>query len=314
MDGPDAFSYVPQMTRCAVRTDGLTKKYGDVTAVADVSLRIGAGEVYALLGLNGAGKSTTIRLLLGMVRPSAGSAEALGMNVHSGATGVWRRVGHLVESAVAYPELTVRENLRVAALLHDVRDAHAVERVIDLLGIAEYARRRARTLSQGNLQRLALAMALVHEPELLVLDEPISNLDPAGVVEIRELLLGLARERGVTVVVSSHILSEVERLATRIGILHRGRLITELSAAELDALRERRLEIRTHDPVRAAATLRDAGHEPHTHGDTITLRDARAMADPSIVATLLVEAGVPPMHLAVVHDDIEQQFLRLVSQ
>jgi ABC-2 type transport system ATP-binding protein len=109
-----------------VRTDGLTKRYGDVTAVDDVSLRVGAGEVYALLGLNGAGKSTTIRLLLGMVQPSAGSAEALGVRVHTGASDVWRRVGHLVESAVAYPELTVRENVRVAALLHDVHDARAV--------------------------------------------------------------------------------------------------------------------------------------------------------------------------------------------
>lgn len=302
------------MAGYAVRTDGLTKTYGDVTAVDDVSLRVGAGEVYALLGLNGAGKSTTIRLLLGMVRPTAGSAEVFGVNVRPGAAGVWRRVGHLVESAVAYPELTVRENVRVAALLHDVHDARAVDRIIDLLDIGGYAHRRARTLSQGNLQRLALALALVHEPDVLMLDEPISNLDPAGVVEIRELLLRLARERGVTVIVSSHILSEVERLATRIGILHRGRLITELSAAELDGLRERRLEIRTHDAVRAAAALRDAGYEAHTQDGMLTVRDARAIADPAVIATLLVGAGVPPVHLTVAHEDIEQQFLRLVSQ
>jgi ABC-2 type transport system ATP-binding protein len=157
-------------------------------------------------------------------------------------------------------------------------------------------------------------MALVHEPDLLLLDEPISNLDPAGVVEIRELLRRLARERGVTVIVSSHILSEVERLATRIGILHRGRLITELSAAELDALRERRLEIRTHDAMRAGAALRAAGYDVHADDATLTVRDARALDDPAVIAALLAAAGVPPLHLAVVHDDIEQQFLRLVSQ
>ncbi|HEX6307531.1 MAG TPA: ABC transporter ATP-binding protein [Longimicrobiales bacterium] len=302
------------MAEHAVRTDGLTRRYGDVTAVDGVSLRVGRGEVYALLGLNGAGKSTTMRLLLGMVRPSAGSAEVLGTRVSASASEVWRRVGHLVESATAYPELAVRENVRVAALLHGVRDEGPIVRVIELLGLGEYERRRARTLSQGNLQRLALAMALVHEPELLLLDEPISSLDPAGVVEIRELLRNLARERGTTVIVSSHILSEVERLATRIGILHRGRLIQELGAAELDALRERRLEIRTHDAQRAAAALREAGWQPESGGHgTITLREAAAVGDPAHIATLLVNAGTPPVHLAVAHDDIEQYFLRLVS-
>lgn len=211
--------------------DRLTKQYGvDVLAVDQVDLRVARGEIYAFLGLNGAGKSTTIRMLLGMIRPTAGHAELFGQRVQAGATEIWRRVGHVVESATAYPELTVRENLDVARRLAGVADGKAVGRMIERLALEPYADRRARTLSLDNLQRLALARALLHEPDLLVLDEPANGLDPAGVIEIRELIRDLAHERGVTVFMSSHILAEVDRLATRIGIVHQGRLIEELDS------------------------------------------------------------------------------------
>ena len=195
-----------------------------------------AGEIYAFLGLNGAGKSTTIRMLLGMIAPTGGRAEVLGQQVRADATELWRRVGHMVETATAYPELTVREDLDVSRRLHGVRDTATVDHMIGQLGLAAYAGRRTRTLSLGNLQRLAIARALLHEPDLLILDEPANGLDPAGVVEIRELLRGLARDRGVTVFMSSHILAEVDLLATRIGIVHRGRLIEELDSMALSAI------------------------------------------------------------------------------
>ncbi len=301
----------------AVSTSGLTKCYGDIRAVDGVDLRVERGEIYGFLGLNGAGKTTTIRLLLGMVRPTAGRAEILGEPVGPATRSLWRRVGHLVEAAVAYPELTVRENLEVARQLQRLEDRSATTRAIDRLGLGEYAERRARQLSAGNLQRLALARALLHDPELLVLDEPANGLDPAGVVEVRRLLQELVRDHGATVFMSSHILPEVERLATRIGIVHRGRLVAELSAADLERRRRRRLEVAARDLDRAESALREAGFAPTRSAGAdrpvLELTDERALTRPDEVADLLVRSGAPPLRLAVVQEDIEAQFLRLVG-
>src|SRR5512134_361192 len=173
----------------AIETNQLTKRFGDVLAVDSIDLRVGTGEIYGFLGLNGAGKTTTIRALWGMIRPSAGNVRLLDQTVGPRGRGPWAQVGHLVESPSAYPELTVLENLEIARRLHGLRDSAATARVIERLGIASYAGRKAGTLSTGNLQRLGLARALLHEPELLILDEPANGLDPAGVVEIRELLV-----------------------------------------------------------------------------------------------------------------------------
>src|SRR5262249_49743390 len=151
------------------------------------------------LGLNGAGKTTTIRMLLGMIQPTNGAAHLLGRPVHADARDLWAQVGYLVETPYAYPELTVRENLEVFRRLRGLRDSNAVEVVIERLALTAYGERRAGTLSLGNAQRLGLAKALLHDPALLLLDEPANGLDPAGVVEIRELLRELAHERGVTI-------------------------------------------------------------------------------------------------------------------
>jgi len=302
------------MTELAVASHSLTKRYGrDVLAVDRVDLRVAPTEIYGLLGLNGAGKSTMIRLLLGMISPTGGSAELFGRPVRAEAPELWRRVGHLVESATAYPELTVRENLELARRMQGV-GRERVSTVVELLGLTEYAERRARHLSLGNLQRLGLARALLHEPELLILDEPANGLDPAGVVEVRELLAGLARQRGVTILVSSHILAEVDLLATRIGIIHRGRLIEELDAETLARHRDPRLEICVADPGRAAAVLSAAGYHPNAAADdagTLELRDAAAIETPEQVARVLVEGDQPPAHLALARETLEDHFLRL---
>ena len=242
-----------------IETNALVKRYGDVTAVDRLSLRVARGEIYAFLGLNGAGKTTTIRLLLGMVKPNAGEARVLGTRIRPGGTEPWRSVGYLVETADAYPELTVRENLEAMRRLRPGTEPQAVARVIERLGLGAYADRRAGTLSHGNAQRLGLAKALLHSPELLILDEPANGLDPAGIVEIRDLLHELARDHGVTVFMSSHILGEVSRLAQRIGIIHQGRLLQELDVDELERKRTRRLVLRTRDDAAALAALLAAG-------------------------------------------------------
>jgi ABC-2 type transport system ATP-binding protein len=299
----------------AIATEALTKRYrGDVLAVDRVNLRVARGEVYAFLGLNGAGKSTTIRMLLGMIRPTAGHADLFGVRVAPGANDLWRRVGHLVESATAYPELTVVENLDVARRLAGIDDRRQVDLMIDRLALNAYARRRAGTLSLGNLQRLALARALLHGPELLVLDEPANGLDPAGVIEIRDLLRDLARHQGVTVFMSSHILGEVDLLANRIGIVHRGRLVEELDSAALEQRRDRRLEVETRDLGAAERALLAAGLTPQKQGDRrLELRDPMALEAPERVAEILVSAGVPPTHLVIARESLEEHFMRLTS-
>lgn len=296
-----------------IAADRLSKQYGPVCAVNSVTLRVERGEIYGFLGLNGAGKTTTIRALLGMVRPSAGSVKVLGQAVGPKGRGPWRQVGHLVEQPAAYPELSVRENLEIARRLQGLPDSEATARVIDLLSLAPYADRKAGTLSTGNLQRLGLARALLHEPELLILDEPANGLDPAGVVEIRDLLATLAREEEVTVFMSSHILTEVDRLATRIGIIHDGRLLEELDGQRLKALRRQRLEVRARDLEAAQTALTQAGYVVKAAEDTLTLHESSAIEAPEEVATVLVRAGVPPVRLALEQETLEEHFLRLTG-
>lgn len=298
----------------AIETEQLVKRYGDVTAVDGLSLRVNRGEIYAFLGLNGAGKTTTIRLLLGMVKPTAGEVRVLGTRVRIGERKPWRSVGYLVETADAYPQLTVRENLEVMRRLRPGIEPKAVERAIERLGLGAYADRRAGTLSHGNGQRLGLAKALLPDPELIILDEPALGLDPAGIVEIRNLLIELARERGVTVFMSSHILGEVSRLAHRIGIIHRGQLLQEVDAAELDRRRRRRLLIRTRYSIAAQEVLAAAGFRAEMMPDgVIELEDGAAIERPDDIATLLVNAGRAPTGLDVEEEDLERYFLRLVG-
>jgi ABC-2 type transport system ATP-binding protein len=297
-----------------IHIQGLSKRFGDVLAVDAVDLSVGRGEIYGFLGLNGAGKTTTIRALLGMIRPSAGSVSLFGKTVGPGGRGPWRLVGHLVERPTAYPELSVRENLEVARRLHDIADPKVTGQAIERFGLAPYADRPARTLSTGNLQRLGLARAFLHEPELVVLDEPANGLDPAGVVEVRELLRSAAHDQGVTVFMSSHILAEVDRLATRIGIIHRGRLVEEWGTADLERRRERRLMVDAHDRVAARAVLQAAGHTVRDSSEGgFALTDVRAVEAPDEVARILVAAGAPPIRLSIEQEDLEQHFLRLTG-
>lgn len=298
----------------AIETENFVKRYGDVTAVNDLSLRVARGEIYAFLGLNGAGKTTTIRMLLGMIKPTAGQARVLGTPIRVGEKKLWRAVGYLVETADAYPELTVRENLEAMRRLRPGTGPRAVDRVIERLGLIEYADRRAGTLSHGNAQRLGLAKALLHNPELLILDEPANGLDPAGIVEIRNLLIELARDQGVTVFMSSHILGEVSRLAQRIGIIHQGRLLQELDVNELERNRRRRLVIRARDNQAARALLIGAGFSAEMIlNDLIEVKDRAAIERPDEIATRLVNAGHAPTMLNVEEEDLEHYFLRLVG-
>jgi ABC-2 type transport system ATP-binding protein len=264
----------------AISAKGLSKRFGEIRAVEGLDLEVRRGEIYGFLGRNGAGKTTTIRMLLGLVAPSEGEAALFGESLRSKRLGALRKVGFLVESATAYPNLTVRENLELQRRLTEAPKG-AVERVIELLGLGEYAERRSSRLSLGNRQRLALARALVSSPELLVLDEPANGLDPAGIVEIRSLLRRLADEEGVTVFMSSHILSEVAELADRIGIMHRGRLVEETDRRLPRKAERVSIELRAEDA--AAADI------------------------------ALARAGIAPLRIAPMEEDLEDRFMRLTG-
>jgi ABC-2 type transport system ATP-binding protein len=223
-------------------------------------------------------------------------------------------VGYLVETPHAYPELTVRENLEVARRLHPGTDSKAVSQAIERLGLGAYAERRAGVLSLGNVQRLGLARALLHHPRLILLDEPANGLDPAGIVEIRELLLELTRQEGLTVFMSSHILAEVARLANRIGIIHGGKLLREMDEAGLEGERRRQLLVRARDIQAARQVLTAAGYACESPVDgRLAISDAAALERPDEIASRLVRGGCPPTELLVEEEGLEEYFLRLVG-
>lgn len=219
-----------------IESRGLTRTYDDDVAVSAVDLDVRPGEIHAIVGLNGAGKTTLMRLLLGMSRPDSGSASLLGRPPTDSDVRLWSQVGHHIGAPLAWPELTVEENLWAAALLHGMADAAARDAAttsIDRFGLERWARRRAAALSLGNRQRLGLAAALIHHPSVLVLDEPTNGLDPSGVLFVRSLLVD-ARQRGGAILVSSHHLDELARVADRITVLHRGRVVGTLDPGGVD--------------------------------------------------------------------------------
>ena len=295
-------------TDIVVSAHGLTKHFGNLTAVDSLSLNIKRGEIYGFLGLNGAGKTTTIRMLLGMVRPTSGTAEIFGQNVQAVSHGIWARVGYMVDIPSAYPDLTVRQNLEITRRLYHV------DRIMQELAIHTYADRVARTLSHGNAQRLGLAKAMLHEPELLLLDEPASGLDPAGIVEVRERLRALAHERGTTVLMSSHILDEVARLASRIGIIHQGALLEELDAPQLEQQLKPHLVVDACDREAAKLALIKNGFSINVGEDgTLQVEGESAIEHPDEIANLLVREDVPPTLLQVKQESLETHFLKLVE-
>ncbi len=296
-----------------IRTEKISKKYSGVLAVDSVSLNVKKGEIYGFLGLNGAGKTTTIRMLLGMIKPASGEAYIKGIKVDAGKYGIWKDVGYMVEMPYAYPELTVRENLEMFSSLRGLKGKESVDTVIEKLRLVEYADRKSKNLSLGNAQRLGLAKALIHNPEILILDEPANGLDPAGIVEIRELLTALAKG-GTAIFISSHILNEIAKMADRIGIIHEGRLVQESDFESLDKLRYKKLRIGVKDVNGAMKLLLKSGYSAKQEdGGIINADNDAALLNPEKAAELLVKAGFPPYMLKVEEEGLEEYFLRIIG-
>jgi ABC-2 type transport system ATP-binding protein len=298
-----------------IRTENITKYFGNVCAVSDISLNVGKGEIYGFLGLNGAGKTTTIRMLLGMIRPSAGAAYINRKKVSGNNNELWNKVGSIVEVPYSYPELSVRENLEIIRRLRALDDKKAVDRIMEKLQLVQYSGRKARDLSLGNNQRLGLAKALMHNPEILILDEPANGLDPAGILEIRELLCTMAIYQGVTIFISSHILSEISRFATRIGIIHEGKLIQELDSVHLGKLLGKRLLVETKDNIKASSLLAKKGfHTVINEKNQLEINEEKALIHPEEIAVILVNSDCPPFLLKVEEEDLETYFLRIINK
>jgi len=297
-----------------IRTENISKHYKDVYAVSDMFLNVRKGEIYGFLGLNGAGKTTTIRMLLGMIRPTSGAAYINDKKISSDNTELWRQVGSLVEIPYSYPELTVQENIEIFRRLHFINDKKTVDNIIDKLQLKQYANIKVKNLSLGNNQRLGLAKALIHNPEILILDEPTNGLDPAGIYEIREMLCDLALNRSVTIFISSHILGEISKFATRIGIIHQGKLIQEFDSNQLDILCKKRLLVNANDIEMAHSILSKKGYVIEKNAEAhLEIMNAEAINKPDTIATLMVNAGCPPTLLKVEEEDLESYFLRTIG-
>lgn len=295
-----------------IKTGLLTKKYGDLKAVDNVSIHVKQGEIYGFLGLNGAGKTTTIRMLLGMIKPTSGEFKLFGQEISS-LKNNWNDVGYLVESAYSYPNLSVKENLKVYAKLRGLNKT-SVDEIIENLRLTKYKDIPAKNLSLGNQQRLGIAKALIHLPKLLILDEPINGLDPQGIVEVRELLLKLAKE-GTTIFLSSHILSEISKLVTRIGIIHQGSLIRELFTAELGKQLIHKIIIDLPDHESAIDILHKDGYKVVSFDKkNIEVLDQKALDRPEDVNRLLVKNNLSPRQIYKYEEDLEHYFLRIIGK
>jgi ABC-2 type transport system ATP-binding protein len=296
-----------------IQTENLSKAFGNVVAVDDISINVREGEIYGFLGLNGAGKTTTIRLLLGMIKASSGSIALMGQEARQ-ASAIWNDVGYMVETPYAYPNLTVKENLEVFYTLRALRDNKQIDHIIDVLQLGKYRDTKAKHLSLGNGQRLGLAKALIHNPKLLILDEPINGLDPAGIVQIREFLKDLVKNHNTTILISSHILSEISNVATRIGIIHNGKLIKEINTNELEQHIIKKLSVNTSDNIKALRILSEAYNALSINeSGIIESRDVRAINRPEEISAHLCNKGLPPKMLNVVKEDLETYFLRVIN-
>lgn len=304
----------PGVDEVVLRTRSLTKRYGSRLAVDGLNLEVLRGEIFGFLGPNGAGKTTTIRMILGLIAPTAGGAEILGRDLVAHRAEALPRVGALVETPALYHYMSGRDNLRAIGAVLGGAPETRIDAVLELVGLGLRARDRVKTYSLGMKQRLGVAMALLQDPDLLVLDEPANGLDPAGIVEMRDLMRRLAAE-GKTIFISSHVLSEVRQICTRVAILNLGRLVTETTVDELvsghgefvvrlePAYLQEALALVRQQPWGQSAQIDPTGAlvtgAPAGHGRDLNL--------------FLVQAGFAPDSFVEQTHDLEDVFLRLTG-
>ncbi len=291
-----------------IQTMGLSKRYKGNWAVDHLNLNVEQGDVYGFIGRNGAGKSTTLKLLCGLARPTQGEALIFGKPVQD--TVARRRVGALIEQPGLYPDLSGRENLRLYGVLLGLDSPERqVDEIMETVGLPSQEKKPVKQYSMGMKQRLGVGLALLGGPDLLLLDEPINGLDPEGIREMRELLLRLNRERGLTLVISSHILGELSKMATRYGIIQQGRMAEEINAGELAQKCTDYLHLKTDQPQKTAALL-----ERELCLNRLEMRPEGELriyetVDAGAVGQILARAGIAVTELSLHRQDLESYFL-----
>ena len=302
------------MSDCIIETRGLTKRYGDQVSVSNLDLHVQMGRIYGLLGRNGAGKTTTMKMLLGLTAPTSGTVSLFGQPLKGNETRILPRIGSLIESPGFYPNLTGTENLQIFARLRGLKSPNYIKSALELVNLPYRDKKRYAQYSLGMKQRLAIALAVMHDPELLILDEPINGLDPIGIAEVQDFIRALCEERGKTILISSHILSEIALLADDIGIIDHGVLLEEESLVELEQKNGKVLRFTVSNATVAAQLLqkemgvRDVAVE---NGRELTVRDLRL--DTGAAVRRFVEAGLVVSDAHLYEDTLEDYFKRITG-
>ncbi|MCI6398057.1 ABC transporter ATP-binding protein [Lawsonibacter sp.] len=302
------------MSDCIIETKGLTKRYGDQVSVSNLDLHVQKGRIYGLLGRNGAGKTTTMKMLLGLTAPTSGSVSIFGRPLKGNEKRVLPRIGSLIESPGFYPNLTGTENLQIFARLRGLKSPNYIKGALELVNLPYRDKKRYAQYSLGMKQRLAIALAVMHDPELLILDEPINGLDPIGIAEVRDFIRALCEEQGKTILISSHILSEIALLADDIGIIDHGALLEEESLAELERKNGKVLRFAVSNaPVAAQLLQREMGVRAVTveNERELTVRDLRL--DTGAAVRRFVEAGLVVSDAHLYEDTLEDYFKRITG-
>jgi len=295
-----------------IQTSGLSYHYSkDMKTLSDISLQVEKGSIYGFLGPNGSGKTTTLSLLLGLLNNQQGDIKIFGQHLHANRTAILKRVGSLVESPSLYGHLTARENLEVYRRVYGASKIK-VDEVLQIVGLQDTGKKLVKKFSLGMKQRLSIALALLPGPELLVLDEPSNGLDPAGIIELRELIKKLNRTYGMTILISSHLLAEVEKMVSHVGIILKGKMLFQGTLTELQALQQKgsRLFIKTSDNEAAARVLRDLA--PEHIGDIVSVSiDSNNQA--ATINRMLTAAQLDVYLLRPRETDLEQLFIDLTT-
>lgn len=302
------------MNKYVIETEGLTKKYNAQIAVDRLSLHVPKGKIYALLGRNGAGKTTTMKMLLNLIQPSSGNLCLFGESLSNFSKKNYHRIGSIIEAPAFYENLTAKENLEILARLRGRHRKDTIDHALAVVNLDKEDKKLFREYSLGMKQRLGLAAAIMHEPELLILDEPMSGLDPIGIHETRNYLLQLCKEKGTTIFISSHVLNEIEQLADVIGVINKGKLLEETNLQELYRHRRRYAEFEVSDVNKAAMVLERQFHiSDYAIMDNGILRLYDKLDSRAEINSFFAKEGIAVANLSIGTGKLEDYFAELVG-